>query len=252
MLPDRVLPAGQGSEFAGVVDQVGAEVTNLMVGDEVLGWINSGAQADYVVVASTNMTLKPKGLDWPTAGAIGLVGNTAKRAVDTVAPLPGETVLVSAAAGGVGLFAAQYAMLAGAKVIGTASEVDHEFLRTLGIEPLSYGPGLVDRLRAVAPQGIDAVLDSAGRDTVEAALQVGVAASRINSVVYFDGKAKYGISTVGAGGKTGTGLAELAQLVSSGAFVMPIAGAFVLADVRAAYEMLETHHTPGKIVLTLP
>lgn len=252
MLPHRVLPAGQGSEFAGVVDEVGAGVTNLKPGDEVLGWINSGAQAEYVVVAATSVTPKPEALDWATAGAIGLVGGTAKRAVDAVAPAAGETILVSAAAGAVGLFTAQYAILAGARVIGTARATDHEFLRSLDIEPLSYGPGLLERLRAIAPGGIDAALDSAGRDTVEAALQLGVPASRINSVVYFDGKARYGISTIGAGRTTADGLAKLARLVTSGALVMPIAGTFALGNVRAAYEFFEAHHSPGKIVLTLP
>ena len=105
VLPNRTLPSGQGAEFAGVIDEVGEGVTTATLGDEVLGWSNFSAQADFVVVPAGQVTTKPPGLDWVTAGGLGLVGNTAERSTRAVAPQPGETVLVSAAAGGVGLFA---------------------------------------------------------------------------------------------------------------------------------------------------
>jgi NADPH:quinone reductase-like Zn-dependent oxidoreductase len=252
ILPKRTLPARQGAEFAGVVDEVGEGVTTVAVGDEVLGWSNLNAQADFVVVPAAHVAAKPPGLDWATAGGIGLVGNTALRSTEAVSPKPGETVLVSAAAGGVGLLAAQFALADGATVIGTASEENHEFLRSLGITPVTYGPGLVDRLRAAAPAGIDAVIDSAGEDTVEAAIELGVDPTRINSVVYDAGVAKYGISNVGGGAKTAEGLARLAGLAADGTLVLPIAATFPLADVRSAYELLESRHLRGKVVLTLP
>jgi NADPH:quinone reductase-like Zn-dependent oxidoreductase len=246
MLPNRPLPRGQGSEFAGVVDEIGA------VGDEVLGWTNVAAQADFVVVPVAQVAPKPASLDWATAGAIGLVGNTARRSTDAVAPQPGETVLVSAAAGGVGLFAAQFALADGATVFGTASPGNHEFLRGLGVIPVAYGPGLVDRLRAVAPDGIDAVIDNSGQETVEVALELGVGPKRINTIVYFAGVEKFGITAVGGGGMTADGLAALARLVAEGEIVMPIAATYPLAAVRQAYERLESRHGLGKIVLTLP
>lgn len=250
--PNHKLPSGQGSEFAGVVDEVGDEVTGLRVGDEVLGWTSFAAQADYVVVPFTRVAAKPAALDWPTAGGIGLVGNTAKRATDAVAPGPDDTVLIGGVAGGVGLFSAQFAARAGATVIGTASEANHAFLRTLGVIPVTYGPGLVDRVREAAPQGITAVIDTAGQETVEAGLALGVAPKRIDTIVYFDGVERYGIQAVGGGGKTAAELAELAALVASGELVMPIAASYPLAEVREAYRRLESHHLLGKIVLVLP
>lgn len=252
VLPNRTLPSGQGAEFAGVIDEVGEAVPTAMLGEEVLGWCNFCAQADFVIVPASQVTTKPSGLDWATAGGLGLVGNTAERSTAAVAPQPGETVLVSAAAGGVGLFAAQFALAAGATVIGTASEANHDYLRALGVTPVAYGPGLLERLRAVAPQGVDAVIDNSGQETVEVALQLGVDPTRINTIVYFAGVEKYGITAVGGGGKTAEDLGELARLVASGSIVLPSAATFPLAQVRAAYELLESRHLLGKVVLTLP
>jgi len=252
VLPNRTLPSGQGAEFAGVIDEVGEGVTSVMLGEEVLGWSNFSAQADLVVVPAGHVTTKPPGLDWVTAGGLGLVGNTAERSTRAVAPQPGETVLVSAAAGGVGLFAAQFALADGATVIGTASEQNHPYLIGLGVIPVAYGPGLVDRLRAAAPGGIDAVIDNAGEETVVAAIALGVDPARINSIVYFAGAEKYGITTVGGGGQTAENLGDLARLVASGTWIMPIAATFPLSEVRTAYELLETRHLRGKVVLTLP
>ena len=252
MLPNRALPSGQGAEFAGVIDEVGEGSTTAAVGDEVLGWSNFSAQAEFVVVPVGQVAPKPSGLGWAVAGGLGLVGNTAERSTRAVALQPGETVLVSAAAGGVGLFAAQFAHAEGAIVIGTASEGNHDYLRGLGVIPISYGPGLIGRLRAAAPTGIDAVIDNAGQETVEVAIELGVNPKRINSIVYFEGAAKYGISTVGGGGKNSQDLARLSRLVADGEIVLPIAATYPLAEVRAAYEHLESRHLRGKIVLTLP
>jgi NADPH:quinone reductase-like Zn-dependent oxidoreductase len=252
IMPNRALPSGQGSEFAGVIDEVGEGSTTAAVGDEVLGWSNSGAQADFVVVPADQIAPKPSTLGWAAAGGLGLVGNTAERSTRAVTPQPGETVLVSAAAGGVGLFAAQFALADGAIVIGTASEDNHDYLRGLGVIPIAYGPGLIDRLRAAAPHGIDAVIDNAGQETIEVAIELGVNPKRINTIVYFEGAAKYGISTVGGGGKKSEDLARLARLVADGTIVLPIAATYPLAEVRTAYEQLDTRHLRGKIVLTLP
>ncbi|QNE46434.1 NADP-dependent oxidoreductase [Glaciihabitans sp. INWT7] len=252
LLPHRVLPSGQGSEFAGVIDELGDGVSTAVVGDEVLGWSNFTAQADFVVVPAGHVAPKPGGLGWATAGGLGLVGNTAERSTRAVTPRRGETVLVSAAAGGVGLFAAQLAIAEGAIVVGTASEGNHDYLRGLGIIPVAYGPGMVDRLRAAAPQGIDALIDNAGRETVEAAIELGVDPKRINSIVYFEGAAEYGISNVGGGGKKSEDLGRLARLVTDGTILLPIAATYPLDEVRGAYEQLESRHLRGKIVLTLP
>jgi NADPH:quinone reductase-like Zn-dependent oxidoreductase len=248
-VPNLTAPRGQGSEFAGVVDEVGGTVTTVAVGDEVLGWASS-CQADFVLARATSVAPKPRELDWETAGGLGLVGNTAVRAAGAIALTADDTVLVSGVTGGVGLLSAQFARRAGATVIGTAREAHHDFLRSLGIIPVAYGEGLAEALTTVAPGGITAVLDSVGSSIVELALALGVPAGRINSVAIDDGAERYGISTVGGGKKTAAELAELARLAASGELVLPIRAAFPLASVREAYQELETGHGIGKIVLT--
>jgi NADPH:quinone reductase and related Zn-dependent oxidoreductases len=247
-IPNLVPPRGQGSEFAGLIDEVGEGVTGHAVGDEVLGW-GSGCQAEFVVARAGNVAAKPSGLDWETASGIGLVGNTAQRATEAVPLTADDTVLVTGATGGVGLLSAQLARRSGARVIGTAREAHHEFLSRLGIVPVAYGPGLAGRLREAAPHGITAVFDSVGAAMVELALELGVPASRINSVA--DGTGAYGISTVGGGGKSAAALAELARLVDRGELVLPIRAVYPLSEVAAAYEDLESGHGLGKIVLSI-
>jgi enoyl reductase len=248
-LKTHALPSGQGSEFAGVVDEIGSDVTDVAVGDEVLGWTSFAAQADYVIVPQAHVAPKPAGLDWPLAGGIGAAGNAATRSAAAVSIGPGDTVLVSAAAGGVGLIAAQLAKSLGAFVIGTASPANHDFLRSLGIIPVAYGDGLLDRLREAAPEGISAVLDNHGQETVEAALDLGVSPARINTIVYYAGVERYGISAIGGGNKSTTELSHLAELFADGTLVLPIAATYPLEEVRAAYEQLESRHLRGKIVL---
>lgn len=250
--PPRELPSGQGSEFAGIVDQVADDVTGVAVGDEVLGWTSFAAQAEYVVVPATSVAPKPPGLDWVTAAGIGLVGNTAKRTADSLELAPSDTVLVTGAAGGVGLLSAQFALDAGATVIGTASEQNHDFLRGLGVIPVAYGDGLAERLCEAAPQGITAVLDTIGKDQIELALSLGVKPERINSIAYHPGAEEFGIRVVGGGSKTATELADLAERAADGRLALPILATYPLTQVVQAYERLEAKHGLGKIVLTIP
>ena len=154
-------PAIPGLEAAGVVDQVGDGVTGTAPGDEVFGFTDTGAYAEYVL--ATVVTGKPAGLSWDAAAALPVAGETAQRVLDLLAVEDGETVLVHAAAGAVGGLAVQLAVARGATVIGTASPVNHDHLRSLGAVPVTYGDGLAERVRAVAPHGVDAVLDAAGQ-----------------------------------------------------------------------------------------
>ncbi len=251
VLPKLVLPSLQGSEFAGVIDEVGDGITQWKPGDEVLGWIGRGAQAEYVIVPSTSLTAKPRTLDWRTAGGLGLVGNTAKRSTDSLSLGPDDTVLVSGAAGGVGLLSGQLAKLAGATVIGTASPRNHDALRSLGIVPVAYGDGMLERLRGAAPQGYTAMLDTVGGEAIEAALALGVPADRINTIADSAAAARYGLGSVGGGGKTAEELAQLARLAAEGTLVLPIRASYPMDEVRAAYEDLESGHGLGKIVLAI-
>ncbi len=159
-----------GNEFAGIIDQVGDKVTDFSIGNEVLGWALLACYAEYVVVSVDQIVHKPQSMPWEEAGAITASGQTAHTALQELRVDKGDTILIHAAAGGVGTFAVQLAQAWGATVIGTASERNHDYLRSLGAIPVTYGDGLVDRVRALAPDGVDVALDAAGDDALRASL----------------------------------------------------------------------------------
>lgn len=251
-IPSHTVPSRQGAEFAGVIDEIGAGVTEWSIGDEVLGWLNRGAQAEHVVVAHTNLARKPPELDWAVAGGIGLVANTAKRATDSLSLGPDDTVLVTAAAGGVGFLSAQFAKATGATVVGTASESNHDNLRGLGVIPVAYGDGEFERLRAAAPDGYTAALDHVGGAAITTALELGIPAARINTIADHAAAEKYGLTSVGGGKKSAEELAEFARMVVDGELILPVRSTYHLPDVVEAYRDLETGHGLGKVVLLLP
>ena len=156
---DVAFPATPGLEVAGVVDEAG-EGAAFAVGDEVVGWSATGAYAEYAI--GGNVTRKPEGVTWEQAVGLPVAGETAQRVLDLLGVKSGETILIHGAAGAVGSIAVQLAVAAGLTVVGTASPRNHDFLRSLGATPVEYGDGLVDRVRAAAPQGVDAAFDTAG------------------------------------------------------------------------------------------
>jgi NADPH:quinone reductase-like Zn-dependent oxidoreductase len=171
--------------------------------------------------------------------------------VHAVQPKQGETVVISGAAGGVGSLAVQLARRTGAAVIGLASESNHGWLKSHGVIPVAYGDGVADRIRAAAPGGVDAFIDTHGDGYVELALALGVAAERIDTIADYAAAAKHGVKTDG-GAEAGPGakvLAELTGLIADGHLEVPIANVYPLAQVREAYSELERRHTRGKIVL---
>ena len=178
MLAERfpsTFPSGQGSDLAGVVERIGEGVDDFAVGDEVIGFTDERAsQAELVVIPAENATRKPAGVPWEVAGGLFVVGATAWASVRAVGVSSGDTVVVSGAAGGVGVIAVQLARRAGATVIGLASERHHEWLRAHGVVPVVYGDGVGDRIREAAPDGVDAFLDMVGGGYVELALELGV------------------------------------------------------------------------------
>lgn len=243
------LPSGQGNEFAGVIDQVGEGVSGFAVGDEVMGSTFFAAQADYLVTDTSSLARKPASLAWDIAGGIPLAGQTAWYSVESLALTSADTVLVSAAAGGVGVFAAQLALRAGATVIGTASAANHDFLRSIGVIPVSYGEGLVERIRAAAPGGITAVLDNHGRETIDAGLALGVSPQRINTIVDSSAHEELGVGNTGNGAPLPAVVEVLAGYIAEGTFTVPLQGSYQLDQVVAAYDKLEGGHLRGKIVL---
>lgn len=244
-------PSGNGIDFAGYVDEVGADVEEFSVGEVVFGARQFAAQADEILVEPGDIVRCPADLDVRVAGSLSIAGRTAWASVHRVRPTPADTVLVSAAAGGVGVLAAQLARRTGARVIGTASRANHAFLRSLDIEPVDYHGDLVARVRDLAPQGITAALDNSGRATVDAALALGAPPSRINSIADYAAASDYGTSRAGGADAPAHALAEVADLLASGRVVLPVDSVLPLERVREAYDHLLKGHVRGKVVLDL-
>jgi NADPH:quinone reductase-like Zn-dependent oxidoreductase len=246
-------PSGQGSDLAGVVEELGEQAEGVSVGDEVIGFTHDRAsQAELVLVGADHLTPRPAGVPWEVAGSLFVGGTTAYAAVRAVSAGPGDTVVVAGAAGGVGAITVQLATEAGAKVLGLASEPGHKWLSDHGVIPVTYGDGVTERIRAAADGPIDAFIDLVGGDYVQLALDLGVKPDRIDTIVNFEAKARYGVKTEGnSDAGSAEVLAELAALIADGRLEIPIAHVFPLAQVKDAYRELELGHTHGKIVLTL-
>jgi NADPH:quinone reductase-like Zn-dependent oxidoreductase len=246
-------PSGQGSDFAGVVAEVGASVQTFTVGDEVLGFRNQRAsQAEFVVVPATQLTAKPPAVSWQVAGSLFVAGTTAYAAVRAVEVRAGDTVGVAGAAGGVGSIAVQLAKRPGAVVLGIAGPSNDEWLSSRGIVPVNYGGDLANRLRAAAANGrVDAFLDFFGGGYVELAVtELSVPPQRVDTIIDFAAVDRFGVKAAGNRDASDVGvLAELANLIASGELDVPIAEVFPLDEVGQAYRMLEQRHTRGKIVL---
>ncbi len=244
-------PSGEGSDLAGVVSSVGDGVGEFAVGDEVLGWSwERSSHAEYAAIPVDQLVAKPPELSWEVAGALYVVAVTAYASVRAVGAGPGDTVAVSAAAGGVGTVTTQLLRIRGATVLGIASESNHDWLRAHGIVPVAYGDGLADRLRAAAPNGIDAFIDLFGPQYVELAVELGVAPERINTIISRAKADEVGAKVEGSSdASTVQVLAEMAALVASGQIEIPIAATYPLERVRDAFAELEERHTRGKIVL---
>ena len=246
-------PSGQGSDLAGVVEVVGPEVTAWSPGDEVIGFTHERkSQAELVAVHAEDLTAKPAGVPWEVAGTLFVAGTTAWAAARSIDPQPGDVVVVSGAGGAVGSLVVQLLVHAGATVVGLASPANHAYVEQLGGRPVAYaGEGLVERIRAAAPEGVHALIDTVG-GYLDLALELGIAPTRIDTIADrdWDRAAAIGAKTDGNWeGARAEVLAELAALVEEGELAVRIAGTYPLAQVQAAYRHLEDDHPQGKIVL---
>jgi NADPH2:quinone reductase len=243
-------PSGEGSDLAGTVSALGDGVTGFAVGDEVLGWSEKrSSHAEYAAVPVTQLIRKPAELSWEVAGSLYVVGVTAYVAVRTTEVQPGETVAVSAAAGGVGTIVVQLLREKGAHVLGIASKTNDDWLRAHGVVPVNYGDDLSGRLRAAAPNGIDAFIDLFGPEYVQLAVDLGIAPQRIETIISFEKAQDLGTRAEGSAAGTAEMLSEVADLVAAGKIEVPIFATYPLDRVRDAYAELEQRHTRGKIVL---
>jgi NADPH:quinone reductase-like Zn-dependent oxidoreductase len=250
------LPLVLGIDAAGVVDEIGAGVTGVQLGDEVFGTVDydrlGGANAEYAVLAA--WAPKPAAWSWEQAG--GAAGNieTATRVLDRLGVKDGSTLLVEGAAGGVGTTAVQLARARGATVLGTASAPNHEFLAALGAVPVSYGPGLAERAGLLAPGGVDVVLDCAGSGSLPDLISLVAGPGQVVSIADLSAPG-YGVhlsrsAGPGADPPATGGLAVAAALADRGQFTVPVAAVYPLEQAPAAHELSESRHARGKIILT--
>ncbi|MEU5421139.1 NADP-dependent oxidoreductase [Streptomyces sp. NPDC001407] len=252
---DAVFPVIPGWDVSGVVVQPGADVAEFAVGDEVIGYVREdflsrGTFAEYVAAPVRTLARKPANLTFEQAAGLPLAGLTAYQSlVKALKVGQGETVLVHAAAGGVGSMAVQIAKHLGARVIGTASERNHDYLRGLGAEPVVYGEGLADRVRALAPSGVDAALDLAGGEALTVSPALLAEGGRIASIA--------DPAVLGLGGRyvfvrpDAADLTALAELAESGVLTVEVAEVFPLEKTADAQRLNAAGHTRGKIVVTV-
>src|SRR3954469_15754163 len=218
-------PVIDGREAAGVVDEVGTDVSGVAVGDEVFGFAVGGSAAEHAVL--DDFARKPPGLSWEAAAALPVAVETSVRVFTVLGGVhEGQTLLVNGAAGGVGAAAVQLAKARGARVIGTASERNHEFLRSLGAEPTTYGEGMVERVRALAPDGVDLGFDTAGQGGVPDLIELTGDPARVATIADF-GAAALGVKVTGGGDfRASEALGEAAALVDSGRLQVVIAATY--------------------------
>lgn len=254
-LIDTTLPAVPGWDVAGVVEQVGLDTPEFEVGDEILAYaradvVQHGSIAELMPVPVRTATRKPAALSFEQAAALPLTGLTALQSIERSGLGDGSTVLIHGAAGGVGSFGVQLAKLRGARVIGTASSRNHDYLRSLGAEPIEYGDGLVDAASALAPEGFDVIIDFAGGDSLDSTGALLAPGGTVVSIADPRSRTEFGGHYVWVRPDSGQ-LAELATLVADGTLHVELAGAYPLDDAVAAFEALEEGHTRGKIVVTI-
>ncbi|WP_026315876.1 NADP-dependent oxidoreductase [Actinokineospora enzanensis] len=245
------LPAVPGADIAGVVVAVGADVTGFAAGDEVFGSIGTGGYAELAIARADQLAVKPAGLAWDTAAAMPVVVNTAYAVLAELDVRAGQTLLVDGAAGGVGAVAVQLARHLGARVIGTAGERNHDYLRGLGAEPTTYGDGLVDRVRALAPDGVDAAFDTAGQGSVPALIELTGKPDRVATIADFTAGGLGARVVSAAGPELPDRLAKAAALVLDGTLAITVARVFPLAEAAAAQEESRGGHVRGKLVLSI-
>lgn len=242
-------PVRLGNEVAGTVDQAGAGVTGLAEGDEVIAFLTMEGYADTVVVPADQVGRKPAAMPWPEAGVLSASAQTAWTALDELEVGAGDTLLVHAAAGGVGSFAVQLAEARGAAVVGTASERNHDYLRSLGARPVTYGPGLADRVREAAPGGVTAVLDAIGGDALGVSVDLmNGETKRIVTIADWANSARLGIRRIGTE-RSAEKLDQLTRLYDEGKLKVEVARTVPLSDAPEAHREVESGHVRGKVAL---
>jgi NADPH:quinone reductase-like Zn-dependent oxidoreductase len=250
-LMDQELPQTLGYEAAGVVDELGDGVTDVTVGDRVLGFCAEGAAQAELAVLSAYAPMPPS-LDFPAAAALPAAIETAARALDQLGVARGGTLLINGASGSIGSAAVQFAVARGARVIGTAGAANHAYVRSLGAEPVTYGDGLTGRVRALAPEGVDLALDVAGSGILAELIELAGGAEHVLTVADFAGAQKYAVRfSRGDSGRALYVLAEIGDLIEAGRFEPQTVRTFPLAEIAEAHRVSEQGNGRGKLVLLI-
>jgi NADPH:quinone reductase-like Zn-dependent oxidoreductase len=244
------LPKRTGQEVAGIVDKLGDGVTGIEVGEAVFGGAaGGGGAAQYALVE--NYARVPASLDFAGAAALPVAVETAVRTLDVLGVSGGQTVVINGASGSVGVAAVQFALARGAHVIGTASEANQDYVREFGAQPTTYGDGLVERVRALAPDGVDRALDAAGGGVLPALVELTGSPDRVVTIADYPGAEQTGVPFSGGMGpeRAWHALADAAELIEAGRFRLPVAQTFPLSDISEAHRISQSGHPRGKLVL---
>jgi NADPH:quinone reductase-like Zn-dependent oxidoreductase len=244
------LPKRTGQEVAGVVDKLGVGVTGVEVGESVFGAAAGGGGAAELALVESYARM-PAGLDFAGAAALPVAVETAVRTLDVLDVGEGQTIVINGASGSVGISAVQCARARGARVIGTASAANQDYVRQFGAEPTTYGDGLVERVRALASDGVDRALDASGGGMLPALVELTGSPERVVTIADYAGAEQTGVTFSGGTGteRAWHALADVAQLVEEGRFRLPVAQTFPLADIAEAHRISESGHPRGKLVL---
>jgi NADPH:quinone reductase-like Zn-dependent oxidoreductase len=244
------LPRGTGLEVAGVVDELGDGVSDVSIGDAVFGSVEGGnGAAEFALLA--HYAPIPPSLDFAAAAGLTVAVETAARTLDLVDVGEGQTVLVNGAAGAVGITTVQLARERGAKVIGTASAANHDYLRSFGAEPTTYGEGLVERVRALAPDGVDRAIDDAGGGALPALVELTGDPEHVVTIADYQGSQETGVAMTGGpdSKRAWYALREIGELIEAGRFSLPVAQTAPLEQIAEAHRLSEGGHVRGKLVL---
>lgn len=240
-------PAIPGRDASGVIDEIGQGVTGVEIGDEVFGSALGGSTAEYAVLVGWGQ--KPAVWSFAEAAGAGVASSTSVRSLDQLGVQTGKTILIEGAAGGVGSVAAQIALGRGLTVIGTASEGNHEFLRSLGVIPTTYGEGLADRVAALAPNGVDYVIDMVGSGSIGQLVTLVADPHDVITIADANPEAVGARRTVNEGSLFDA-YAEVAGLAEQGKALIPIQATFTFEDAAKAHELSQAGHVRGKLIIT--
>jgi NADPH:quinone reductase-like Zn-dependent oxidoreductase len=246
------LPQTTGSDIAGVVDEVGEGVTDVAVGDRVFGISDDNAGAAELALL-TFRAIIPPALGFVDAAGLPVALETATRALDQLGVTSGRTLFINGASGGIGSTAVQLAVARGARVIGAASAANHNYLSLLGAEPVTYGEGMAERVRALAPGGVDVALDVVGNGVLPQLIDLAGGPQNVITLADFTGSREHGVrfSNGFTDGHAFHSLTEVGELIEAGRFWLPVDKTFPLAGIADAHRTSETGHVRGRLVLVV-